>query len=424
LYDFQSYQNANPTRPLPGDRVNLDLNAVAASIDEIVTFLQNFSRADGRLANGSVGVDQLDASLTVGFSLPTTWETGVDYTTDSTVFHVEAFYLCNEAHTSGASFDATKWDLIADFGAISDEISANAAAAAVSETNAAASASTASTAASTATTAASTASSAATSASASATAASNYASSYAATSTSSLAIATGAKSFTTQSGKLFVAGQFLQIASNANAANYMHGTVTSYSGTSLVMNITDIGGSGTLADWNISVSGSQGPAGTGDFSSNTSSSVDSELVLMSGTGGKTGKRASMTGLVKATSGVASAATAGTDYVKPDTTSAFTAGFTATSFSNGTKSSGTFTPDAVNGNIQHYTNGGAHTLAPPAATCSLILECTNASAGAITTSGFDVVTGDIYSSTGTKKHIFYITRTNTYKHLHVVYVTGT
>lgn len=47
-------------------------------------------------------------------------------------------------------------------------------------------------------------------------------------------------------------------------------------------------------------------SGTGDFSSNTSSSVDGEVVLFSGTGGKTGKRASGTGPAKLTSGVLSA----------------------------------------------------------------------------------------------------------------------
>jgi len=46
------------------------------------------------------------------------------------------------------------------------------------------------------------------------------------------------------------------------------------------------------------------------------SSVDSELALFNSTTGKLIKRASLTGLVKATSGVASAATAGTDYVTP------------------------------------------------------------------------------------------------------------
>lgn len=61
-------------------------------------------------------------------------------------------------------------------------------------------------------------------------------------------------------------------------------------------------------------------SGTGDFSSNTATSVDGELVLFSGTGGKTGKRATTTGLLKATSGVLAAATAGTDYLAPTTAS--------------------------------------------------------------------------------------------------------
>lgn len=46
--------------------------------------------------------------------------------------------------------------------------------------------------------------------------------------------------------------------------------------------------------------------GSGDFSSNTSSSVDSEVVIFSGTGGKTGKRATATGWAKLASGVLSA----------------------------------------------------------------------------------------------------------------------
>jgi hypothetical protein len=46
------------------------------------------------------------------------------------------------------------------------------------------------------------------------------------------------------------------------------------------------------------------------------SSVDSEIALWSSTTGKVLKRADLTGIVKATAGVASAATAGTDYVAP------------------------------------------------------------------------------------------------------------
>lgn len=46
--------------------------------------------------------------------------------------------------------------------------------------------------------------------------------------------------------------------------------------------------------------------GTGDFSSDTSTSVDGEVVLFSGTAGKTGKRATGTGVAKLSSGVLSA----------------------------------------------------------------------------------------------------------------------
>jgi hypothetical protein len=48
---------------------------------------------------------------------------------------------------------------------------------------------------------------------------------------------------------------------------------------------------------------------TADFASNTSTSVDSELVLFSGTGGKTGKRATGTGLATVTAGVLGSVTA-------------------------------------------------------------------------------------------------------------------
>ncbi len=54
-------------------------------------------------------------------------------------------------------------------------------------------------------------------------------------------------------------------------------------------------------------------AGSGDASTNTASSVDSEIALFSGTGGKTLKRATTTGVLKASSGVIAAAVSGTDY---------------------------------------------------------------------------------------------------------------
>lgn len=53
--------------------------------------------------------------------------------------------------------------------------------------------------------------------------------------------------------------------------------------------------------------------GSGDASTNTATSVDSEIALFSGTSGKTLKRATQTGILKATSGVIGTATSGTDY---------------------------------------------------------------------------------------------------------------
>ena len=68
------------------------------------------------------------------------------------------------------------------------------------------------------------------------------------------------------------------------------------------------------------------------------SSVDSELALWSSTTGKVLKRADLTGIVKATAGVATTATAGTDYVAP-------------SGALGTPSSGTLTNCTVDGTNQ-------------------------------------------------------------------------
>lgn len=87
---------------------------------------------------------------------------------------------------------------------------------------------------------------------------------FAATSTTSNTIATGAKTFTTQPGLSIAttSGQFLLIASSASPSNYFHGQITSYSTTTgvLVMNILDVGGSGTFAAWTISLSSPVGPA--------------------------------------------------------------------------------------------------------------------------------------------------------------------
>lgn len=85
---------------------------------------------------------------------------------------------------------------------------------------------------------------------------------YTATSTTSLLIAVASKTFTTQSGLAYSAGARIRASSAANSANYMEGTVTSYSGTSLVVSMENVGGSGTLGDWNINLAGLVGATGS------------------------------------------------------------------------------------------------------------------------------------------------------------------
>lgn len=171
----------------------------------------------------------------------------------------------------------------------------SASSASTSASSASTSASSASTSASSASTSASNASTSASSASTSATNASNSAiaaaasavlagSTLTATSTSSNTIGTGNFTFTTQANKNFFAGQTIIAASNANSANYIHGQVFSYSGTTLVITETDLGGSGAHSDWNISVSGTQGPSGSTPGFNAISSGTNTSAAMVVGSG--------------------------------------------------------------------------------------------------------------------------------------------
>ena len=81
------------------------------------------------------------------------------------------------------------------------------------------------------------------------------------TSTTSLAIGTGSKTLTTQSGKTFTVGRYIQIGVTGSGANFMNGQITSYSGTTLVVNVNSIGGSGTHNTWTLDLSGVKGATG-------------------------------------------------------------------------------------------------------------------------------------------------------------------
>jgi hypothetical protein len=91
---------------------------------------------------------------------------------------------------------------------------------------------------------------------------------------------------------------------------YHNGTNNVRLGTGTAGQVLTSGGAGANPSWSS--------AGAGDVTG-AASSVDGEIALFDGTGGKTIKRASTTGLLKAASGVLSAASAGTDYYAPSGT---------------------------------------------------------------------------------------------------------
>ena len=70
-------------------------------------------------------------------------------------------------------------------------------------------------------------------------------------STSSVAVGTGSKTFTVAANLGVSANATVSIVSAGDPGDTMTGTVTSYSGTDLVCNITSSTGAGTDADWNI-----------------------------------------------------------------------------------------------------------------------------------------------------------------------------
>lgn len=86
---------------------------------------------------------------------------------------------------------------------------------------------------------------------------------YGGTSATSLLIANSVtKTFTmNQTGLAYQPGNYVRAASTSAPSNFMEGTVSGYSGTTLSINVTTIGGSGTFSDWAIGLSGLPGSVG-------------------------------------------------------------------------------------------------------------------------------------------------------------------
>lgn len=118
-YSFRGFQTSNPDDPLPGQQVDNELNAIKSTLDQILDNLELIQRDDGRLANNSVGVSQMDGALiSLAFERPTPWATATAYEVDSAVFQSNKLYVCLVTHTSGTfntDLAAAKWVEVVDF---------------------------------------------------------------------------------------------------------------------------------------------------------------------------------------------------------------------------------------------------------------------------------------------------------------------
>lgn len=147
-------------------------------------------------------------------------------------------------------------------------------------------------------------------------------------STSSVAIGTGTKNFTVETGKAFVSGVGVKIIDSANSANYMVGTVTSYdTGTgALVVSVSYVGGSGTIASWNI--------IPWQDVVSGPTSATDLGLVMMNGTTGRMVQGSSYWTLTTGGTLVGGGKPAYRIAMKGDSDSSVSSGSHALNFNNG------------------------------------------------------------------------------------------
>lgn len=101
-FSYSDWQAVNPKKPLPGDEVDNDFANVKRSMNETIDGLKDVRRSDGKLKNQSVGPDQLDPSLSLGFNLKGQWVDGEYYAAGDGVVKDGGFYNARVSHTTSA----------------------------------------------------------------------------------------------------------------------------------------------------------------------------------------------------------------------------------------------------------------------------------------------------------------------------------
>ncbi|WP_164856684.1 hypothetical protein [Sinorhizobium meliloti] len=102
-YSYSGWQATNPTRPLPADEVDNDFANIQRSMNQTIDAVKDVRRSDGKLANQSVGPDQLSPALTIGFTFTGLWVDGRSYSAGDGVVKDDTFYSAKVAHTADVS---------------------------------------------------------------------------------------------------------------------------------------------------------------------------------------------------------------------------------------------------------------------------------------------------------------------------------
>jgi microcystin-dependent protein len=115
-FSFQSFSQENPSTPQPGTQLDNEFGNIANNLLAVINRLALIQRADGAIANGSVGINQLSPNLVLGgIGTPTSWTQNTAYQALNSVIYNASWYWCQISHTSGATFDPTQWTLIYQF---------------------------------------------------------------------------------------------------------------------------------------------------------------------------------------------------------------------------------------------------------------------------------------------------------------------
>lgn len=127
-FNFQDDQIEHPSDKTPGQSLDAEFNAVKIASDATQARLAMIQRSDGQLANGSVGNDQLSATISTGFQFRGAWQAGQTYIVADSVSYGPKIYRCNvkngSTNVNRPDVDSTTWSVATDFSALVSQISA------------------------------------------------------------------------------------------------------------------------------------------------------------------------------------------------------------------------------------------------------------------------------------------------------------